>query len=144
MVKVIILNSDNELFFIEFKDADLGKKEVAKISRKNYDSLLILLDLLNKTISYSRKNVNYILVYKKDKIKKFSDIPDASAFDLFSENMSSLAKRAHDIFDLRKRFEHIYFKKVETLTKEQFDKYITENDFVDINQRNINKVLNNN
>lgn len=40
----------DELIFIEFKDGNM-KDEIHNVRRKNFESLLILLDIINKTIT---------------------------------------------------------------------------------------------
>ena len=54
--------------FIEFKNGSLRYEEKRKeVRRKVYDSVLMLTDIIGENISYTRKHLNYILVYNETK-----------------------------------------------------------------------------
>lgn len=53
--------------FIEFKNGYIDNGKVKEIKEKIYDSLLLLNDIIDQNISYTRKHLNYILVYNDSK-----------------------------------------------------------------------------
>lgn len=128
---LIVING--ELFFVEFKNGNM-RNSIRDVRRKNYDSLLILLDYLGRTISYSRENINYILVYNKQESEQFieknllknDEVQSSKSFDMFTKTMGILAKKNLDIFGLASEFEKIYFKKVYSFTAPEFEKFINE------------------
>ncbi len=69
----------HESFFIEFKNGTIDNTVNFEINKKIYDSLFILFDLkyIDKnnrpvdSISYTRANMNYILVYNKEKFLEY-------------------------------------------------------------------------
>lgn len=122
----VICIKNNELYFIEFKNGDM-KKEIHKVRRKIYDSLLIFTDIIEKGISYTRENLNYILVYNKDyranlmkKLDK-AEIQESKSFDKIPNFLNRLGDIEPDPFELRKQFKSLYFKKVHTYTSEEFE-----------------------
>lgn len=122
----VLCIKDNELYFIEFKNGNM-EKEVFNVRRKIFDSLLIFTDTIYKGISYTRQNLNYILVYNKNyrpNLKKRLDkdeIQESKYFDNMSRKLSNLGNLEPDYFGLRKQFERLYFKAVHTYTVEEFD-----------------------
>ncbi|MCL2110687.1 MAG: hypothetical protein FWH32_00240 [Clostridiales bacterium] len=107
------LNS-NETYLVEFKS---GKVEKYLIGRKVYDSLLMLLDLTGQTIGFSRRYWVFVLVYNKEKewssLKKIQNRTAQNAGDHFVG------------FGLE-RFEKIYFKEVKTMSKDEFDSFVSK------------------
>ena len=138
---LLIING--RLMFIEFKDGHMDK-EIYDVRRKIFESLLIVLDILDKTIKYSRDNISYILVYneqvneeyinkiietrKKEEAKKLgkNEVLESSAFNLLSKTISNYANYQMDIFGLEKHFKKLYFKDVHTYSKEEFEKFLTQ------------------
>ncbi|WP_353093793.1 hypothetical protein [Tissierella praeacuta] len=122
----VLYKSKDELYFIEFKNGNMDK-EIHNVRRKIFDSLLILTDIISKGISYTRENLNYILVYNKEysvshkkKLDK-SEVQDARGLDRISSSLNQLAKLESDPFKLREHFKNLYFKKVHTYTAEEFE-----------------------
>ena len=62
----LVVVSDSEAYFVEFKNGEIDISKNYQIKIKIYDSLLLLLDLIEKNISFSRENLHYILVYNED------------------------------------------------------------------------------
>ena len=122
-----LFERDKEWFFIEFKSGKLNKKEIDKVKFKILDSLLIFTDIINKGISYTRENLNYILVYKKDYSTNNkneldnSEVQESRSFDKLKSDINKEAKSDPDEFKLKKQFEKLYFKKVYTYTEEEFE-----------------------
>lgn len=134
---------EDELVFVEFKDGNM-RSEIYKVKRKNFESLLIFLDIIEETISFSRASITYILVYNEENSKKYIDkiikermlkeqelqkdeVLESSAFDSIANVLGDLSKHNMDIFGLRQQFKNMYFKEVYTFTKSEFKKYILEN-----------------
>ena len=100
------------------------------IKDKIRDSLLLFCDLTKQTISDTRKNLDFIVVYNEEKnplpnqFKKqaVSDAPSRIAIGKYF-----LGKGNEELirFDLE-RYKHLYFREVHTYTKAEFDKYIEE------------------
>ncbi len=117
---------DTGLYFIEFKNGNM-KKEIHKVRRKIFDSLLIFTDIINKGISYTRENINYILVYNKDyrpnptgKLDK-DEVQESKELDKLAGFIIKHGRLESDPFELKKQFERLYFKKVYTWTAEEFE-----------------------
>jgi len=118
--------NSNEYYFIEFKAGGIDPVKNVKIKFKIHDSLLILLDILDKTISFSRKSINYILVYNKNQIHKSKhfDTSKSKSKDKIKGHVFKNANKELIRFDLE-RYKNLYFKNVHTYTIEEF-----ENNFV--------------
>ena len=116
----------NEIYFIEFKNGNMDK-EIYNVKRKIFDSLLIFTDIINKGISYTRENLNYILVYNKDYSKTNKnewdkrEVQESKAFDKLSSSLNQLGNIEPDSFGLKKQFERLYFKRVYTYTQKEFE-----------------------
>lgn len=124
------------LYFIEFKDGNM-KSEIYKVARKIYESLLLFCDITGKTISFTRENMMYILVYNKECSQKYieernkadqclekGEVQDTSSYDAIMGIVGQMAKYNVDVFGLRKRFERLYFKNVYTYNTDEFQKYM--------------------
>ena len=102
---------DEEMYLIEFKSGVIEDGKSHDIRRKMLDSLLLLTDIINKTISNTRKELTYILVYDESKNPASVKI---------AETLSGWGGKKFVRFGLN-RFETIYFKEVFTVTKEKFE-----------------------
>lgn len=112
---------DDMDYFIEFKNESSPKKN--KIESKIKDSLLIYLDIMDAKISYTRKNLGYILVYNPNKNDKNSNmVGQHTDFDFIQGTIKSFAKEKVDKFGLASNYEDFYFKDVKVLSKEEFVK----------------------
>ena len=65
----LFFDGQEKLIFIEFKNGIVDRTEVYELRRKIYDSLLIFTDITNHGITYTRNNMDYILVYNEEKNK---------------------------------------------------------------------------
>jgi len=65
----LYIHNNSEMYFIEFKSGDVAG-EIYNVRLKIFDSLLILTDIINKGISFTRQNLTYILVYNEEKNSK--------------------------------------------------------------------------
>lgn len=131
-----LLQVGDRFFFVEFKDGKMSNGVIYDVKRKNFESLLIFLDLIHETLSFARQHVVYVLVYNGEKSKDYnakceSEQNIATRLDK-SEYVSSpsylkimgcvghKAKTNPDIFGLRKQFQGIYFKEMYFYSKEDF------------------------
>ena len=135
----VLMKIDDKIYFIEFKNGNITKKEIYNVKRKIFESLLIFSDITGETISFTRENVNYILVYNGEKSKKYiehiieerqkcnlnkledDEIQESVAFDEFTSQMAKLANYHMDIFGLDKQFSKMYFKSVKTYDIDEFN-----------------------
>ena len=134
-----------KIIFIEFKNGGIDDKENNEIFRKIYDSLLIFFEIYSElglserikqnNISYSRQNIEYVLVYNKDTYNKNNkrgntiqtikgierQLQNSESRDLMYKILSQRGNKQFILFGID-RFEGYLFKKVYTLTKEEFNR----------------------
>lgn len=117
-----ILPAKNGIIFVEFKN---GKVNNRNVKDKVRDSLLIYLDIIGESVTFSRGNIDFIVVYNLEK----NPLPNQLKKGEFQESPSRLAiadcflsKAEKELirFDLE-RYEGIYFRNVHTYTKEKFE-----------------------
>lgn len=111
-----LLESNNELCFIEFKNGSFKDYEII---RKIYDSLLIFLDLTGKTISFSRQYMSFYLVYNKN-----TNLFDAENKDKIFNYRKKLSDSKRDT--IKSRFQKLFLKNVFIHTKEDFQEKFVE------------------
>ena len=118
-------NKEDTITFIEFKNGYMKDKKVFDVRLKVFDSLLIFLDIVGKTIDYSRKHFDFILVYNK--VKNVDNLcigdeiqPSVSRTDISKILLEKRAKVKFIQFGLT-RFEKLYFKEVYTYNEEEFE-----------------------
>lgn len=104
-----ILCKGNKIFFIEFKNGRLDANDVYCIRKKIYDTLLIYGDITGKTIEYTRKFIDFILVYNAERNSK--------------EKLALMVQK--DLYSKLFPFKDYCFKDVIVYTKDKF-----ENEFV--------------
>ena len=108
-----LLVLSDKIIFIEFKNGHLDRKDFFDIRAKIYNSVPILTDILDKGISFTRKNVDYILVYNKTKNMK----------NYIKNHISQKAKQ--EIIDAGlERFKNYFFRTVHTYDAEEFEDYL--------------------
>jgi hypothetical protein len=110
----LYIDINSNWYFIEFKN---GRIDTAKIYRKIYDSIIMLIDMdIIPNLEFSRKNIEYILVYEPSKL------PKVQASKSRTENASYLLKLANKeekLFDVEK-FEKYLLRETHTYSKEFF------------------------
>lgn len=113
-----------QLTFVEFKN---GKMKYAKrsIQYKVRDSLLVLCDIIKKDISFTRENINFILVYNEKKNLNSKHSPLSPSRAAIGKYFSHKGGQEMIRFGLEK-FEKLYFKQVHTYTETQFNEYLKE------------------
>ena len=100
----------NRITFVEFKN---GKVNNRNVKDKLRDSLLIFCDIVGKTITYTRENIDFMVVYNLEKnplpnqMKK-GKMQESPSRIAIGEYFSAKAKEDFILFDLG-RYEKIYF-----------------------------------
>ena len=122
-----LLQMDEDLAFVEFKNGKVDKRNVKDKAR---DSLLMLCDLMKRTISYTREHLDFIVVYNEERNPQPNQLKKQAVLDSPSRTAIGkyfLSKGNEELirFDLE-RYKHLYFREVHTYTKAEFDKYIEE------------------
>ena len=139
---------DEECFFIEFKNGKINNNVNYEINKKIYDSLFILFDLKYKdkhgvpvnSISYTRENMTYILVYNEENylelgptiqtkagIERQKGGAKSSHRDKLYKTMRKLANEEFILFGLD-QFKDYFFKNVYTYTSKEFEeKFVCSN-----------------
>lgn len=114
-----------KLIFIEFKNGHMNGKKQHDVRKKVFDSLLIFTDIIKRGISYTRGNVDYILVYNE---AKNSDSPEdidrnvqaSSSRDQIAKTLMRKGGRNYIKFGLG-IFERYCFSNVYTYTVREFE-----------------------
>lgn len=118
----------SHLALIEFKNGEM-KSEKRKVKDKIRDSLMILCDISGKTISDTRKNLDFILVYNQNKNPlpnqfKKGIIQESPSRTSIGKYFSQKGGQEYILFDLE-RYKTLYFREVHTYSKEEFERYIS-------------------
>jgi hypothetical protein len=106
----LYMRADNEWYLIEFKNGKIDEKEIFKIRRKIFESLLLLLEKLDKTIAFSRENLTFVLVYNK----MIARIEIAKSLD-------NLSKKHDYSFTVLNNLKKLYLKEVFFWKKDEFE-----------------------
>lgn len=115
--------SKGNFLFIEFKNGNIKSElEKEKIRSKIGESLLILNDILQENLTFDKQNINFILVYNKDKNQSF-EMQRADSINKIATLIAGDAKMSY----LIDGFSHYktYFHDVKTINEDEF-KVITE------------------
>lgn len=136
-----LIKKDDKWIFIEFKNGVITNRENGEVKMKLFESILMFLDLIDKTIEYSRQNVIYVLVFNEQELNhtkvssKFdrneylrcNQIPSMDS-PSFADIISGLDELAGNLgraqFDLE-RYENYIFKNVYTVPKYKFNNFIS-------------------
>ena len=116
----LFINSPELATFIEFKNGYFDKAKEFAVRKKVYDSILILNDIIDKNITFSRNHLDYILVYNESKN------PDAKTSYSASESRDFIDKTLLGFGNDRlikfglERFQGYCFKNVYTYTEKEF------------------------
>lgn len=111
--------------FIEFKNGKVNNREIKDKAR---DSLLIYLGIIDKSINYSRENIDFVVVYNFEKNPppnqfKKGQLQETPSRVTIGNIVASKANEEMILFDL-KRYESLYYRKIHTYSKEQFEAYL--------------------
>lgn len=119
-----LLQTDEMLYFIEFKNGVLSGEERAKIREKLSNSILLFSDIVNLTFSNFREECIFILVYNKSK-NSFSGVSKQKIADYVINRSENAVCR----FDMDK-LKPFLVKEVKTYTPEEFEKFLNNNSFI--------------
>ncbi len=115
-----LLQSQEAVVFIEFKN---GKNIENSIIRwKAYDSLIMFNDLTDSTVKDSRKSIDLIVVYNKEKQKTPSRTE-------IGKTIMSLSGEELILFNLE-RYKGLYFHDVHTYSQDEFESYLNRTTFL--------------
>ena len=131
-VDALILKNGNALF-IEFKNAQIGKSTKTNIKRKISDSLLIFNDITDKSLSYTRKYADFILVYSEEKNSSSSPQKGEIQASMSREKIKDYFFKKSETEFIRFGLEpckKVYFRNVHTYTQEEFRMYLKNSDLL--------------
>lgn len=121
----LCINRENgRLTFIEFKN---GKIKPYELQQKIYDSLLVFTDIIGAGIKFTRKEMDYILVYngEKNSMEKTKEndghhINDSESRYAIAKTLTAKGGEEFIGFGLNK-FKGYCFKDVHTYSAEEFE-----------------------
>ena len=123
------------IYFVEFKNGYIDKKDQFDVRKKIYDSLLIYSDITKETIGDGRFNSEFILVYNtKANLENQNNneskiVRESEALDSIGKEFASLGGKEYIKYGLD-IFEKYCFKKVHTYTIEEFEDFLEKNEKV--------------
>ena len=122
-VDALVVFADH-LELIEFKNGCL-RNELKNIGDKIRDSLLLFCDIMEKSITYTREHVDFILVYNesKNKEKDCYNRQALEAREAIASHVFEKAKEERIRFRLD-TFKKLYFRNVRTYTEKQFKEHL--------------------
>ncbi len=120
-----VTQTENAIIFIEFKNGRVSPRDV---KTKVRDSLLMYCDITKTTISDTRTDSIFVLVYNLENNPPPNQLTKGGPPVWRSQVFISryLAKKGNNEwigFDLE-RFKGLYFREVHTYTKEEFDHFL--------------------
>lgn len=127
-----LLNIRGVPTFIEFRNGFIKDKK--KIKNKARDSLLILCGIANKNINYTRRYMDFILVYNAAKNPMSTTehctvsgesrmVTNDNSLDYICRYITKLSKGSFVRFGLE-RLRVMYFKDVYTFTNNEFEDFL--------------------
>jgi hypothetical protein len=108
----LYMDNKHQWLLIEFKNGKTKNIANNEIHGKIFESLLLLTEKFEKTITFTRSNMTFVFVYN-----------DISEKDKIAKKVHNFAKEDYIPFGLAK-FEKLYFKKVLVCGKTEFDEKI--------------------
>lgn len=115
---------NGSFIFIEFKNGEISKHIQEELRTKVVESLLILIDILEENLKFSRENCVYIFVYNKNKNSKLEDQRNSSKKGI-ANKVAKHIKIEHNIVPSFYRY-NLFFKKVYTINNKELDKLLEE------------------
>jgi hypothetical protein len=106
----LYMHAEDKWFLIEFKNGKIDQEKIFQIRGKIFQSLLLLTEKIDKTIRFTRENLNFILVYNES----------IARIDV-GNSLSRLAGNGKFIPFGLEGLQKLYFKDVYVWTKEEFD-----------------------
>ena len=114
-----LMKKDGKLFFIEFKNTKIKGEAKRNVMNKVRDSILIYNDIEKSSISDTRSNAIFVLVYSEEKNS------DGHGTNSIAHKVMSLAKEKEVRFGME-RFKRLYFKEVYTYTEKEFEEFLED------------------
>jgi hypothetical protein len=109
----VLIKINNDYYFIEFKNGRIKEEpDGYEIREKVLESLLLFLGEIDQTISYSRKNCCFILVYNAN----------ATGNSKKPKGLIKIENKI-DLLTHIKKYEIIYMKRTYIFSNAEFDKY---------------------
>lgn len=121
----LFINATDKAIFIEFKNGHL-KRDIKNLKEKITHSLLIFTDITQTTISFTRENLNYILVYNESKNEDSHTMQSSQNRTKIANNVSKLGNKKLIRFNLE-YCEQLFFKEVFTYTETEFEDNFIKN-----------------
>lgn len=121
----LLINATDKATFIEFKNGNL-KRDTKNLREKITHSLLIFTDITQTTVSFTRENLNYILVYNESKNQDISTMQSSQNRTKIASSVSKLGNKKLIRFNLE-YCEKLFFNKVFTYTETEFEDNFVEN-----------------
>lgn len=122
-------DSNGSCYLIEFKNGRLDKGKMFEIKQKIYDSLLVLSDLTDTTLKDYRNELEFILVYNKEKnpdlFNAFPAPSNSPSLRMMTNGMAQKAKKPFKEESLES-FERYCFKRVSGMSADEFERSILE------------------
>jgi len=121
----LFLAEDGRWTFIEFKNGFMDNQKKFDVRKKVFDSLLMFSDIVGKGISYTRTEVDYILVYNEAKNPnaeegdKKTHVSESPARDNIAKTLMGKAHQTYIKYGLE-IFKNYCFKDVYTYTEQEF------------------------
>ncbi|MCL1863524.1 MAG: hypothetical protein FWF78_08165 [Defluviitaleaceae bacterium] len=118
----LYFSTDEDINLIEFK---ISKRECKSnaLRQKALESLLALMDILQKDREFARNNITFIVVYGEQ---------IESALDEAIEGIFDIADMTQIDFNLE-RYKGLYFKEILTMDADKFAKYIEKEGWINMN-----------
>lgn len=118
----LFLGEDGRWTFIEFKNGCMQKK-IYNVRQKIFDSMLIFSDIVGCGISYTRKEMDYILVYNEERNPEDNDVKsyigESSSRDKIAKTLMAKGNQSYIKYGLE-TFKNYCFKEVFTYTEQEF------------------------
>lgn len=120
-----ILPFRDGIIFLEFKNGIVNNRNIKDKAR---DSLLIFLGIIKKSIEYSRRYIDFVVVYNaeknplssQEKKRRLQETPSRVSI---ATCLMNKAGEEFVRFDLE-RYKTLYYRNIHTYTKENFDRYL--------------------
>lgn len=119
-----IVQTEQTVYFIEFKNGKLCGEERARIREKISNSILLFSDILGITFSNFRNECVFILVYNKEK----NSLPQPSQ-QRIAEFVNKRSENAECRFDFDK-LKPFLVHDVKTYTREEFEDFLKKQEFL--------------
>ena len=127
-----LVENEDDWYFIEFKNGKYDNKVGKSIKEKISPSLLTFLDVIGETLTFSRKNINFVLVYNAHKNKAYGNLMSKDEIQSSEErnkikiHLKSLSKnKSFCLFGLS-RYKSVYFRDVFAYNELEFLRFIEE------------------